>query len=281
MLCKIGDVEVWRILEIDGPFRPAELLFPEAGPDVARIIEDHAPGSIDAASGGLILPIQGFLLKTPQHIVLVDACVGNHKNIPTTDFWHMRDDDRFMAALKAAGASVEDVDYVLCTHLHTDHIGWNTQLVDGRWVPTFPNARYLFPAADELEFRDREPIQESVHPVMEAGQAEMVGPDHKLGDEISLIETYGHSPGHVSVLIQSAGAQAIITGDAIHSTAQCAFPDWHFKFDSDPVRAVSSRRKLLETCAETDARVLGTHFLLPSLGRVRAKGDAFGWDPDA
>lgn len=281
MLCTIGDVEVWRILEINDPFRPPELLYPDAGPDVARIIESHAPGSVDAASGALILPIQGFLLKTPKHTILVDACVGNHKNIPTTDFWHMRDDDRFMAALMAAGSTVEDVTHVLCTHLHTDHIGWNTQLVDGRWVPTFPNARYLLPAADEEEFRDRPTTKESVHPVIEAGQAELVGPDHKLGDEISLIETHGHTPGHVSVLIQSGGAEAIITGDAIHSTAQCWHPDWQFKFDSDPVQAVTSRRKLLETCAETDARVLGTHFLLPSLGRVRAKGDAFEWEPDS
>jgi len=274
MLCKIGDVEIWRILEINGPFREPELLYPTAGPDVRKIIEAHAPGSTDAETGRMILPIQGFLLKTPDHLILVDACVGNDKTVETTPFWHKRSDDRFMASLKAAGASVEDVDYVLCTHLHTDHIGWNTQLVDGRWVPTFPNARYIFPAADEVEFRDREPMRESVSPVIEAGQAELVGPDHTLGDEVSLIPTPGHTPGHVSVLIRSGGAEAVITGDALHSTAQCWHPDWHFKFDSDPEQAVTSRRVLLESSVESNRRVLGTHFLLPSIGRVQAEGDA-------
>lgn len=283
MLCKIGDVEVWRILELNGPFREAETLFPTAGPDVAKIMEAEAPGQIEAATGRVILPVQGFLLKTPDTIVLVDACVGNHKTAGFPD-WHMRDDDRFMASLKAAGIGPDDVDYVLCTHLHVDHIGWNTQLVDGRWVPTFPNARYLMPGADirmyEALPEPHPSYSESILPVIAAGQAEEVTTDHTLGDLIDLIPTPGHTPGHVSVRIRSNGAEAVITGDAIHTTPQCRYPEWHFTYDADAELAVTSRRHLLETVSDSGARVLGTHFLLPSIGRVKAKGDAFEWVAD-
>lgn len=280
MLCKIGDVEVWRILELTGPFRPAEALFPTAGPEVAEIIEAYAPGSIDCPSGRLILPIQGFLLVTPSHNILVDSCIGNHKTNPNTPDWHQRSSDRFMAALTAAGVAPSEVDYVLCTHLHMDHIGWNTQLEDGRWVPTFLNARYLMPSADEAMHRahPNPGYTESVLPVIEAGQAELVEAGHKLGDYVTLIPTAGHTPGHVSVHVRSGNSEAIITGDAIHTTAQCWHPEWHFKYDADPETAVQSRRYLLERCAESRCLVLGSHFLLPSVGHVRVEKDAFRWE---
>jgi glyoxylase-like metal-dependent hydrolase (beta-lactamase superfamily II) len=280
MLCKIGDVEIWRILELSGPFKPAQDLFPTAGPEVAEIIETHAPGSIDAGSGTLILPVQGFLLKTPSHIILVDSCVGNHKTNPNTPDWHQRETNRFMAALTAAGVGPADVDYVLCTHLHTDHVGWNTRLEDGRWVPTFPNARYLMPSDDKAmhEAHPGPSYTESVLPVIEAGQAELVEAGHKLGDHVTLIPTAGHTPGHVSVLVQSGGRDAIITGDALHSTAQCWHPDWHFLYDQDPEAAVRSRKKLLERCAESRCLVFGSHFLLPSMGYVKEEKDAFSWE---
>ena len=282
MLCRIGDIEVWRILEINAPFRTPDVLFPDAGPDVARVIEDLVPGQLCATSGRLILPVQGFLLKTPDHVILVDACVGNGKNVPTTPEWHQRDSNRFIAALTAAGASPEDVDYVLCTHLHTDHIGWNTRLENGLWVPTFPNAKYLLPAEDVETFGalNSPTYQESVTPVIEAGQAETVSGDHKLGDHVTLIPTPGHTPGHVSIQIDSQGARALITGDALHSTAQCWHPEWIFKFDSDPEQAKVSRRALLETAADSGSRVLGCHFKLPSIGRITARGDAFEWQDD-
>ncbi len=282
MLCRIGEVEVWRILEMVGPFREATTLFPTAGPDVARIMEDIAPGQIEQGSGRVILPIQGYLLKTPDHVVLVDTCVGNHKTFPSFEPWNRREDGRFMAALAAAGVRPAEVDYVMCTHLHVDHVGWNTRLVDGRWVPTFSNARYLFPARDVARF-GAEPMPfytESVLPVIAAGQAEEVGSDHGIGDCLTLIATPGHSPGHVSVLIRSGGAEAIITGDALHTTPQCRFPDWHFCYDADPEQAVASRRALLERASESGARVLGTHFLLPSIGRVKAEGEGFRWQGD-
>lgn len=280
MLCKIGEVEVWRILEINAPFMPVEDLFPTAQ-DLAASFDRHGPGQVDIATGRLILPVQGFLLRTPSHLILVDACVGNDKTARFAP-WAGRQSGRFLAALTAAGAAPEDVDYVLCTHLHLDHVGWNTRRIDGRWVPTFANARYLMPQADHAPCRSASPdmYRESISPVIEAGQAEFVTADHQLGDHVRLIATHGHTPGHVSVLIQSQGQEAVITGDAIHTTVQCWHPEWHFVYDDDPVQAATSRVALLASSAEANRRVLGTHFTLPSLGRVRAKGDAFEWVPD-
>ncbi|MCY6383350.1 MBL fold metallo-hydrolase [Hoeflea prorocentri] len=280
MLCKIGEVEVWRILEINGPFLTPEELFPTAGPDVRRIVEEHVEGGVCVRSGRLILPVQGFLLKTPSHTILVDSCVGNDKTVPGTPDWHKRSDTRFMAALTAAGVGTDDIDYVLCTHLHPDHVGWNTRLEDGRWVPTFPNARYLLPAADEDVQRARHAdlYVESVLPVIEAGQAELVEAGHMLGDHVTLVPTPGHTHGHVSVKVKSGNHEALITGDAMHSTVQCRYPDWHFIYDADAEMAVASRRRLLEQASETGCVVLGSHFALPSFGHVRSDRDAFLWE---
>ncbi len=279
MLCKIGDIEVWRILELDLPFMLPEQLYPNAGPEVSAIIQAEVPGALCPTSGRLILPVQGFLLKTPTHTILVDSCVGNDKTAPNDPDWNKRSDVRFVAALTAAGVAFEDVDYVLCTHLHIDHVGWNTRLEDGRWVPTFPNARYLMPAADEemQRTRDTPVFNESVLPVIEAGQAEMVQPGHKLGKEITLMPTPGHTPGHVSVVLQSGDDRAVITGDAMHCSAQCQHPEWHFLYDSDPNLAVASRTDLLGHAAETGCLVLGSHFSLPSLGRVQEDNGSFIW----
>ena len=187
-----------------------------------------------------------------------------------------------MASLTAAGIGPEDVDYVLCTHLHTDHVGWNTKLEDGRWVPTFPNARYLVPGADEEHFANGagNSYKQSVLPLIEAGQIERVTSEHMLGDHVNLIPTPGHTPGHVSVLLKSGNSEAIITGDALHTTAQCWHPDWQFKYDVDGEMAVKSRRRLLEDASEANRKVLGSHFALPSIGHVVAKGGAFRWEEE-
>jgi glyoxylase-like metal-dependent hydrolase (beta-lactamase superfamily II) len=280
MLCNIGGVEVWRILDWHGLFLTPEKLFPNAPADVAQIIEGLSPGSVDAGTGRLILPVQGFLLKTPSQVILIDACLGNHKTAGFDD-WAGRDDGRFLAGLTAAGVAPADIDVVFCTHLHVDHVGWNTKLENGKWVPTFPNARYLLPEADAEHYgKDAgETYTESVLPVIAAGQAEMVRGTHEVADGITLLPTPGHTPGHSSVMIDSGGARAVITGDAIHSTAQCAHPLWHFKFDEDAEAAVRSRRDLLELAVELGPTVIGSHFTLPSLGRIRDEGGAFRWVP--
>lgn len=279
MLCRIGDIEIWRLLDWHGLFLPPEKLFPNAPEDVAQIIEGLAAGSVCPETGRLILPVQGFLLKTPDHVILIDSCIGNHKTSTSLTFWHNLTDTRFLSALTAAGVEPADVDYVLCTHLHIDHTGWNTRLENGKWVPTFPNAKYLMPRGDEdmVKGGDQRLFNENISPIIEAGQAEFVDSPHALGDCVSLMPTPGHTPGHVSILLRSGGKEALITGDAIHSSAQCQHPDWEFVFDFDAEMAKTSRRHLLETCSERGLTVLGTHFTLPSIGQITSDGDVFRW----
>jgi glyoxylase-like metal-dependent hydrolase (beta-lactamase superfamily II) len=280
MLMRIGSVEIWRILESVDRFLPPAAFFDDVSAEDLDVLRRYAPRQLCPETGVMLLPIQGFLLKTPDHVILVDACVGNDKTFEMFETWHRRSDGRFMAGLAAAGVTPADVNYVLCTHLHVDHVGWNTRLDDGRWVPTFPNASYLMPGLDHDYFvADGGPVYtESVLPVIVAEQAELVGPDHMLGDHVALIPTPGHTPGHVSVSVRDGAAEAIITGDALHSTVQCVRPHWNFAYDHDKPRAAASRRSLLSRAAETGPLVLGSHFPLPSVGRVRAAGDAFDWD---
>ncbi len=175
---------------------------------------------------------------------------------------------------------------MLCTHLHVDHVGWNTTLVEDRWVPTFANARYLFgrveydywaahrddPAHPPVHFDD------SVQPIVAAGRADLIDADHRIGAEISLITTPGHSPGHHSVLIESEGEQLLLAGDAAHHPVQFARPDWSSTADYDAAAAARSRRALLARFADTPTRIIGGHF---AGGRIARDGDAFRMVMDA
>jgi glyoxylase-like metal-dependent hydrolase (beta-lactamase superfamily II) len=190
----------------------------------------------------------------------------------------------FLPRLATAGVAPEDVDYVMCTHLHWDHVGWNTQLRDGRWVPTFPNAKYIFAQVEwksfeELHRRQPQPhMADSILPVMEAGQAQLVGSDFALDDEVWLEPTPGHTPRHVCVHIASQGAEAVITGDCIHSPVQCVEPGWIMRADLDPALASATRRHFLERYCDSGAMVCATHFPEPSLGRIIQREEAFWFD---
>jgi glyoxylase-like metal-dependent hydrolase (beta-lactamase superfamily II) len=192
----------------------------------------------------------------------------------------------FLEKLAEAGHPPESVDVVLCTHLHIDHVGWNTRLVEGRWVPTFPNARYLF-GRIELEHwlasagdEDRRIMADSVRPVLDAGLADAVEPDHVVTGEVRLEPTPGHTPGHVSVRIRSQGREAVITGDLMHHPVQCAEPLWQSHFDVDPDAARATRRRFLEQQADRDVLVLGTHFAAPTAGHVVRAGAAWEFRPE-
>jgi glyoxylase-like metal-dependent hydrolase (beta-lactamase superfamily II) len=279
MLTRIGTIEVWRILEsVDAFMDPLEF-FPDMGEDGLSLMQNVVPRQLCPDTGFILLPIQGFLIKTPQHTILVDACVGNDKNYDFFKKWYKRSDGRFMAGLMAAGITPADIDFVLCTHLHVDHVGWNTRLENGRWVPTFPNARYILPAADNAHFSADPGVvyTESVLPVIAAGQADFVCSHHMLGDYVSLVPTPGHTPGHVSVRITDAGHEAVITGDVMHSPIQCYHPEWSFLFDHDSVQAASTRRSFLASACDAGQLVLGSHFPLPSLGTVQEHDTAFKW----
>lgn len=302
MLCRIGEVEIWRVLESICPFAPLNRFFPDLGADALErhrpLLEPHGLRR-DPATGDawIVLPIQAFLLRTPRHLILVDACVGNDKSLPKMAFWNRMRSGRFMASLAAAGASVEEVTHVMCTHLHVDHVGWTTSLRDGRWVPTFPNAKVLATQADLDHARtaaDRWPDgtagliwRESIEPLIDDARFEVVPPDHQIDPLVRLRPTPGHTPGHVSVEIAAPSSMApaavagggAITGDLMHTPLQCRLPELSPSVDADRALAARTRRRFLENAGETGQLVLGTHFPLPSVGHVRPEGDAFRWEP--
>jgi len=274
---QVGEVEIARVVEIEGP-SPGTFLFEEAVPE--RLLQ-HAwlKPSFLTEDGRTIGSIHCFAVRSQGKTLIVDTCVGNDKPREVKN-WHMRQ-GRFLHDLAEAGFPREKVDTVLCTHLHVDHVGWNTMLVRGRWVPTFPNARYLIGREewehwrDEPEGPDREVRNDSVRPVLEAGLANFVESDHRVTEEVWLEPTPGHTPGHVSVRISSGGAEAVITGDVMHHPVQCAEPSWATRFDVDAEAARRTRRAFLERYAETPTLILGTHFAAPTGGQVVRDGQVF------
>jgi glyoxylase-like metal-dependent hydrolase (beta-lactamase superfamily II) len=278
---KIGDVDIARVVEIEGP-SPGTFLFAEATPE--RLLQ-HAwlkPWFL-AEDGRSIGAIHCFVISSAGRRIVVDTCVGNDKR-REVKAWHMRQ-GRFLQDLAEAGYPRGNVDTVLCTHLHVDHVGWNTMLVDGRWVPTFPNARYLFGRREwehwmnEPQGPDRDVRDDSVRPVLEAGLAELVDADHPVTPEVFLEPTPGHTPGHVSVRISSRGEEAVITGDLMHHPVQCAEPSWASRFDVDAQMARRTRRAFLERYSDRPVLVLGTHFAAPTGGRIVRDGTAFRFIP--
>ena len=275
---RIGEIQIQLILELEEPFMPIGEMFPDVG---AEEIAPHRswlePWALCPDSGRVILPVQSYLLRTSRHTILIDTCVGNHKSNRFFEPWYNRQDDTWLRKLAAAGVGPDSIDFVLCTHMHLDHCGWNTQLVDGRWVPTFPNARYLF-AREEFDHRQAlgdSTFIENIVPVMEAGQGVIVAMDHALDDEVWLTPTPGHTPGHVSVHLASNGQTAVMMGDVMHSPVQCAEPDWRAVSDADRALACSTRRLFLDQHVETDTLILTAHFPSPSVGHVVASGNAF------
>jgi glyoxylase-like metal-dependent hydrolase (beta-lactamase superfamily II) len=224
------------------------------------------------------MSIHSLVVETPTRRIVIDTGLGNDKegrNVPT---WNNRQSP-FLETMTAAGFPPDSIDTVLCTHLHVDHVGWNTRLVDGRWAPTFGNARYVFGKTEYEHWRDHSEetdkisvFNDSVKPVVDAGKADLVASDASLGDEITLIPTPGHSPGHMSILIRSDGQQALLTGDVAHHPCQMAHLDWSSTADSDPVQSARTRRELFSRFADTPTLVIGGHF---TGGHIQRAGDAF------
>jgi len=278
----IGDIAIARVLESDGPFMSVYDFFPDATPEA---LAPHRQW-LDQGTDMLLMPIQSYLVRTPRSTVLIDSCVGNHKSVAWFPAWHQTTHTTWQRNLSALDVRPEAVDYVLCTHLHVDHSGWNTQLVDGRWVPTFPNARYVLSRrecahAELMWQKHQDPVWvENVEPLLVAGQAVLVDDDHELDEFVHLEPTPGHTPGHCAVHLAHRGADAVITGDLIHSPIQCHYPQWNFRYDADKVQAASTRRAFLERYGETATRVLTAHFPLPSTGLIRRAGAAWHFDYD-
>jgi len=278
----IGDVTVTKIVELEAT-GGSRFLLPQATREAILPIAWLQPHFADA-EGRLRLSIHSFVVETPDRRIVVDTCLGNDKTGRKIPHWNDRDGP-YLADMAAAGFPADSIDTVLCTHLHTDHVGWNTRKVNGRWVPTFPRARYLMGRAEYqhwMNIKDRPDtaglMADSVTPVVEAGLADMVETDARICNEISLVPTVGHTPGHVSVMIQSKGEQALITGDFMHHPCQIAHPEWSTLADSDPEQGIETRRQMFRQLAGTPVLILGTHFAGATAGRLVADGDSYRLD---
>ena len=279
----IGSVTVTRVVELETPvpYDPAHPFLREATPERLREMPWLYPHFV-TEEGHLKLSIHALVVKAPGLTLVVDTCVGNDK--PRTLMGGVALQTAFLESLSAAGVTPESVDAVVCTHLHVDHVGWNTRLQDGCWVPTFPNARYLIGRREyehwsaEGDSEQQTILADSVKPIFDAGLATLVEMDHRISPEISLTPTPGHTPGHVSVLIESQGARALITGDMLHHPCQFGHPEWSPPFDSDAHAGAAMRRSVMERVAGEPVLVIGTHFAAPTAGRVVREGEAFRFE---
>ncbi|MDR3513146.1 MAG: MBL fold metallo-hydrolase [Caulobacteraceae bacterium] len=276
---RVGDVTVTRIVELDAII-DSKFILPQATPEAVLDIPWLRPHFVDD-DGRLKLSVHALVVEAPGRRILVDTCIGNDKP-RAFQAWNMMQ-TRFLEDLETAGFARESIDAVLCTHLHVDHVGWNTMLVDGRWVPTFPKARYLMGRTEFDYWRSApetgagEPVvfQDSVQPVFDAGLVDLVETDHVVCDEVSLTPTLGHTPGHVSVRIRSRGEEALITGDFIHHPCQMVHPEWAASADCDPDQSIRTREDAFAGLAGTPTLVIGTHFAAPTAGRVVRDGEAY------
>jgi glyoxylase-like metal-dependent hydrolase (beta-lactamase superfamily II) len=273
---KVGKVKITKIVELE-TIGSTRFILPLAGNDEIRKLPWLIP-HFATEEGRLKMSIHSLVVETPSRRIVVDTGLGNDKqgrNVPT---WNNRKGP-FLDTMTEAGFPPDSIDTVLCTHLHVDHVGWNTKLDGGQWVPTFGNARYVFGKAEYEHWRDHSEtpdkvavFNDSVKPVVEAGKADLVGSDFRLCDEITLIPTPGHSPGHMSVHIRSDGEEGLLTGDVAHHPCQMAHLDWSSTADSDPVQSAATRRELFGRFADTPVLVIGGHF---NAGHIRRDGDAF------
>ncbi|MEH2492739.1 MBL fold metallo-hydrolase [Bradyrhizobium sp. AZCC 2230] len=268
----IGEISIVQVIEQRGASFAPESLFPNWDPAILQQYRALiVPACFDEREGRLISSIHTWVLHTRHHTSLIDSCAGNHKNRPGAPRFL---DLPFLKGLAAAGVSPESVDYVMCTHIHVDHCGWNTRLLDDRWVPTFPNARYLFSKAEYEHWRgpagkqgvNAGVYEDSVLPVVESGQAEIVDGEGSVGDGLMFHPTPGHTVGHVAIMLQSREHRAVFSGDIMHQPLQVFRPDWNSAFCEDPTRARASRRWLLEHAADTGSTIFTAHFANSSAG---------------
>ena len=290
----IGQFSVQRITESEGPFAPVGFILPDV--DMAQVDAQAPwvrPGFVDAQDR-LVMSFHSYVLKTARYNILIDSCVGNHKERPLRANWH-RQESAYLAAMAAAGVAPHEIDFVCCTHLHADHVGWNTSLRDGAWVPTFPKARYVF-SRTEYAFWEGEhrhalasgaaapnhgSFGDSVLPVVDAGQAVMVDDGFEFDHGVHLHAAAGHTPGNCVLHARSQGAQAVFSGDIFHSPVQLVNPDWSSRFCHDPAQAAAVRHGLAQELADTPSLLLAGHFPSPVAGRVVSRSQGFGWETEA
>jgi glyoxylase-like metal-dependent hydrolase (beta-lactamase superfamily II) len=281
---QIGEVTVTKIIESEDLWDPTRFV-PVATPEIV-LAHDWVVGPFaDADTGEIRLSINTYALEVGDEKIIVDTCGGNNKVRPGSPKLHMQQTD-YLERLAAAGFAPEEVTTVLCTHLHVDHVGWNTVLAGDVWTPTFPNARYLFGETEWQHWRVEpqtygDVVGDSVQPVIDAGLAELIPSDTRLNDLVWLEPTPGHTPGHHSVRISSDGEDAVITGDIFHAAVQIEHPEWASAPDVDPARAATTRRAFLERYCDDHTLVLATHLGGPGCGHLHPHRSGWRLDPPA
>ncbi|KJC43179.1 MBL fold metallo-hydrolase [Bradyrhizobium sp. LTSP857] len=279
MQWKVGRVKITKMVELE-TVGSTRFILPLASNDEVQklpwLIPDFA-----TEEGRLKMSIHSLVVETPSQRIVVDTGLGNDKQGRSVPIWNNRTTP-FLEMMSAAGFPPDSIDTVLCTHLHVDHVGWNTKLVDGKWVPTFPKARYVFGRTEYEHWRDHSTapdkqavFNDSVKPIVDADRADLIPSDHQLCEEISMIATPGHSAGHMSVLIRSEGEQGLLAGDVAHHPCQMAHLDWSSTPDFDQTQSAATRRELFARFADTPTLVIGGHF---SAGHIRREGDAFRFE---
>ncbi len=278
---QLGDLSVQSVVESPRLTMPFHEFLPDSSA-AALQPERHwlEPRFGDLATGIGYLSFHSYLVRSAAAVILVDACIGNDKDRGGHPAFHRLRTD-WLANLRATGVAPEAIDFVMCTHMHADHVGWNTQLRDGRWVPTFPNARYVF-ARREYQHRAllaranpgsaHNAFNDSVLPVVESGQALLVESDHEIAPHLRLEAAPGHTPGNVVIHAESRGASAVFSGDVIHHPVQVRYPEWSAAFCEDRAESARTRRAFVETHAERGTLVLPAHFPAPTAGRIVAHG---------
>jgi len=276
---KIGNVTVDRVQDWSGPLFEVANFFPTGSWDVIESqrdwMEPHFLLPKDKMTMGLLnASLHTYVIRTPKFNILVDTCLGNDKARTVIPDWVGLSTD-YIAKLARIGLKPEDVNYVMCTHLHFDHVGWNTKLVGGRWVPTFPNARYIF---NKIEYEYWQQNQDShgldgafgdsILPVVEAGRADLVKGDFAIDDSIWLEPSPGHTPGHVCINLKNGNDSALFTGDSFHHPIQVAYPEWSTAFCSDAAGSANARRKIIDKLTDTNTTMLAAHFMDPTAAKV-------------
>jgi glyoxylase-like metal-dependent hydrolase (beta-lactamase superfamily II) len=283
--CDLGEVTIDRVVDMERLSYAHAMLLPTADAgELRRLSGEMGPRLIDPETLAVSLSFHSYLVRTKNQTTLVDTCCGNDKERPQRLDWHRRDGG-FLNNLRARGVEPEDIDIVMCTHLHADHVGWNTRLMDGKWVPTFPNAQYLFAEkeydfwiAEQAQSRDRimhGSHDDSVLPVIETGQARLVPTDYEIETGIAFEAAFGHTPGTIVLNVEGENGRAMVCGDVMHHPAQVVHPEWSSGFCSDPVQSATTRRDLLSRLAGTGTLVLPAHFLSPYYGPVERDGKGF------
>ena len=277
---QIGDIKVTRVVEME-VVGGSRFILPDATRDACLPYSWMQPHFMDD-SGNLVMSIHALVIEVGERRIIVDTCIGNDKERSIPNWSNLQ--TNFLKDMENIGYPVESIDTVLCTHLHVDHVGWNTRLVNGEWVPTFENARYLI-GEDEWTYWDtnEDPtsygnvMDDSVRPVIEAGLVDLVSTSETIAPGIRLESTPGHTPGHVSVLLESRGEEAVITGDCIHHPCQITRTDWCSSADYDKDKGRATRENFLERLVETNVLVIGTHFATPTAGHIRHYPEGGYW----